>query len=86
MGSETQGHHQFSVAARDKRGATCVREEGMGSVQQNHFCSVLSIPHSGRLPPVWVGVVELQPRALPVLLLRAQEAVPGWCPALPQLV
>jgi len=76
----------FSVAARGEGVATCVIKGGKGLVQQKHFCSLFSVPPSGRLPPVRVGVVELQPCALRVLLLRPQEAVPGRHPALPWLV
>lgn len=55
-------------------------------MQQKHFSSLFSVLPSGRLPAVRVGVVELQPCALRVLLLHPQEAVPGWHPALPGLV
>lgn len=55
-------------------------------MQQKHFSSLFSVLPSGRLPAVRVGVVELQPCALQVLLLHPQEAVPGWHPALPGLV
>lgn len=55
-------------------------------MQQKHFSSLFSVLPSGRLPAMRVGVVELQPCALRVLLLHPQEAVPGWHPALPGLV
>lgn len=60
------------------------RREGVSAAAAFQF--PVFCPSSGRLSPMRAGVVELQPRALRVLLLHPPEAVPGWNPALPGLV